>query len=114
MKGKWRQSIAIFLICAVLFLSVATDFSHQHSGTQNGQATLTKSENGVEVTKTNRIHSFICLACLYGLTQLAPALSFQTFKPSQESLFTTCRESTFYFIILPTPFDLRAPPVESA
>ncbi|MFQ5864763.1 MAG: hypothetical protein ACE5IW_05985 [bacterium] len=111
MEEKWRKFTAIFLTCALLFLSISAEFSHQHSSSQNGQPNLTKSENEVYEIETSQIHSFICLACLYGLTKLAPDLSFQTLKPNQESLLTTFRESTFYFIILPTPYYLRAPPV---
>lgn len=110
MSKKWRQITTIFLTCAVLFLSVSAEFSHRHSGSQNGQLTLTKSEDHVDEIIKSQIHSFICLACLYGLAQVAPALSFQTIKPNQDALFATFRESTFYFIILPTHFYLRAPP----
>ncbi|MFQ5824121.1 MAG: hypothetical protein ACE5JB_08720 [bacterium] len=112
MKENGRKFTAVFLSCIFLILSVAAEFSHHHNGFQNGQPTITKSDFEFDEIKTNQKHSFICLACLYGLNQLAPALSFQTLKPNQESLFTTFKDSTFYFVFLTTHFYLRAPPIQ--
>ncbi len=112
MKEKWRQVITIFLISAIFFLCVTADFYHQHHGLLHGPQALVKNEKNTNEISVKQLHNFICLACLYGFTQVAPDLSFQTLKPNQDALFTSFRESTFYFVILPTHFYLRAPPAQ--
>lgn len=112
MKGKWEKTTAIFLTCILLFLSIAAEVSHKHNKCGNIPPTITKNESDVNDIKTAQNHSFICIACLYGLSHLAPNFSFQTLKPNHKSFFTILGEPNFCFITLFTSFNLRAPPVE--
>ncbi|MFQ5709889.1 MAG: hypothetical protein ACE5HO_20735 [bacterium] len=114
MKETWRKATAIFLTCALLFLIVAAEFSHQHAYSHRGPTTLTKSESPVDASSYKQYHSFVCLACLYGLSHLAPKLSFFTVKLGKEAVITTFSENTFKSCFFIVHFNLRAPPKTAA
>lgn len=114
MNGKWRKLTALLLSGIFFALPVLVELSHQHLERHDHTTRIEQSEGGQADSVRSQNHSFICLACVYGLTQLGPDLTFQTLKPIQESIYLLLRDSTFYNVVLPTSFYLRAPPVSLA
>lgn len=110
LKGKWKKAVAIFLSCLFLLLNVAAEFSHQHTNTAPNTVTFSKSQSDLHGVKSGQSHTLVCVACLLGLTHVAPSSTTQTLKIYQESHFAILDETTFFSVTLPTSFYLRAPP----
>lgn len=113
MNEKWKKTIAIFLSCIFLLLSVAVKFSHHHNAWHQ-ETTLTKSQSEAGDLQSGQTHSLTCIACLFSLTHLTPSLTTQTLKTYQESQFVTLDDDDFYSVTHPAPYYLRAPPAISA
>ncbi len=113
MKEKWEKTVAIFLSCVFLLLSVAVEFSHRHN-TWRHETTITESQSEAGDLQSGQRHSLTCIACLFSLTHLAVSLTIQTLKTYQESHFATLDGAVFYSVTPPALYYLRAPPAISA
>lgn len=114
MTPKWRKTFAVLLTVALVFLSLTAEFSHSHIYTTTHLPRVAQNHGDGDNAGSVRLHGFVCVACLYGMGNLAPALTFETFHPKLENFFAVLSESTFHFVILSVSYYLRAPPYAAA
>lgn len=110
MYSKWRKITAIVLSFVLIFLTVAIEFTHHHNQNFPPYKDLSIFEGKINNLNPLNSHTFVCLACVYGLSHIAPLLTFEILNIDQKSWFTNFKESTFFHVFFPTPFHLRAPP----
>ncbi|MFQ5652020.1 MAG: hypothetical protein ACE5IY_18975 [bacterium] len=91
-------------------MNLSVELLHHHEQHDAVSQLVTPSDeahNGVR----GQLHGFVCLACLFVVSYLAPTLRSDTLRPRQDSTFILSAEPNYYSVILTTTYYLRAPPI---
>ena len=79
MISYWRKPTAIVILIVLLFLVGAAELSHRHPAL----ASFTTLVDGAGWDKTVQRpgHTYICVACVLGATNLSPEHNLEAFTP---------------------------------
>jgi len=110
MNKRWRKYTAIVTALLFLSLSITIEFAHHHNWNNQSDCFMVAGQTAQTGLGASQLNSLQCVACLFGMTQLAPGITVFHLQPDSNYHLSILSTITYHFTLSVTHYFLRAPP----